>query len=297
MTIVNPPNDGLYPELISLYRAIAYSGKIDMNAIIDLCTPGTQGYKNRLRGTLRRWTTLGLFELEEEQVQISKRFIKKQKESIDELTSRLPSVCRALVFEPSNCLPLWGESAGVAADFVRGAAWLLAQNSYNFPTTWENYAEDIHNEQFRKGEKLVENNARWTGLRFWMRYLGFATGDNDSFQIDPTIAIKEELPLIFGNRFDLSANEFIMALAFKLPVLDYGQYRQLVEDELNHTYWRQPEKVHLSISLSLALRRLALDNTIRLEGRADAGTSYRLTDRNYRTWLGFESVSWIGGQS
>ena len=51
------------------------------------------------------------------------------------------------------------------------------------------------------------------------------------------------------------------------------------------------------MSLSLALRRLSLDNVIRLEGRADAGSSYSLTGRNYRTWLGFESVRWVGEQA
>jgi len=92
-----------------------------------------------------------------------------------------------------------------------------------------------------------------------------------------------ELPAIFESRTDLSAQEFIMALASSLPVLDFGQYRSAVQEVMNPTVWRPPENGHLSMSLSLALRRLDLDNVIRLEGRADTGTSYRLTGRNHRT--------------
>ena len=41
--------------------------------------------------------------------------------------------------------------------------------------------------------------------------------------------------------------------------------------------------------------KFGLDNVIRLEGKADTGSSYRLTGMNYRTWGGFESVRWVGG--
>ena len=196
-----------------------------------------------------------------------------------------------------NCRPLWGESAGIAADFVRGAAWLLAQDIYGLPKPWSGAAETLHNEQTSADKKIVENDVRWNGLRYWMRYLGFATGDSGAFQVDPTIAVKTALPTIFGSRTALPASEFIAALASNLPVLDFGMYRHEVEEILNPVAWRHPEEGHLSMSLSLALRRLALDNVIRLEGKADAGTSYRLTGRNYRTLLGFESVRWMGEQA
>lgn len=164
------------------------------------------------------------------------------------------------------------------------------------PTSWSE-VEPLQNAQTAPDTKITENDVRWNGLRFWMRYLGFATGDSGAFQVDPTIAIKAELPSIFGTRSDLPAQEFITALASHLPVLDFGQYRQAVVEVLNPAAWRPPEKGHLSMSLSLALRRLALDNVIRLEGKADAGTSYRLTGRSYRTWLGFESVRWMRDQA
>lgn len=297
MTIINYASDGLYPELIVLFRVIAHLGAADRKEIINLCYPGTPedaGGLTRLRGALARWTDLGLFQIEAESLRINERFGKRKRgESIDDLTLRLPAACRTLMFEAINCLPLWGESPGIAADFVRGAAWLLAQDIYSLPTSWSD-VERIQIAQTSAEQKIVENDVRWNGLRFWMRYLGFATGDSGAFQVDPTIAVRAELSTIFESRTELPAQEFIMNLASRLPVLDFGQYRNAVEEVVNPTTWRAPEKGHLSMSLSLALRRLALDNVIRLEGRADAGTSYRLTGRNYRTWLGFESVRWMG---
>lgn len=218
----------------------------------------------------------------------------KKKESLDDFTNKLPSFCRNLALEERNALPLWGESTAVAADFVRGIAWLLAQNIYGFPTTWTG-AESIENEQIVGGRKIFQNDTRWTNLRFWARYLGFASGDGGSFINDPTSAIRDELPLIFGTQKELPAKDFLSALSIRLPVLDYGVYRKDVEGSLSMTTWRKPTEGHLSMSLSLALRRLDLSATIKLAGKADTGSSFRLTGRNYRTWVGFESVIWDGG--
>ncbi len=299
MTIINYASDGLYPELIALFRVISHLGTVNRKAIVDLCYPGTVDDEKklaRLSGALAKWTDLGLFLAEAESLRISERFGKQKRgESLTELTARLPSACRTLILEAPNCLPLWGESPGIAADFTRGASWLLAQDIYNLPKSWAEI-EPLQNAQSAADKRIIENDVRWNGLRFWMRYLGFATGDSSAFMVDPTIAVKAELPAVFGSRTDLPAADFITALASHLPVLDYGQYRQAVEKVLNPAAWRPPEKGHLSMSLSLALRRLALDNVIRLDGKADAGTSYRLTGRNRRTWLGFESVRWMGEQ-
>lgn len=300
MTIINYANDGLYPEVIVLFRVLAHLGSVDRKDITNLCYPGVPEDAKpliRLRGALARWTELGLFQIEKENLKINERFGKQKRgESLDTLTSRLPYTCRTLMLESQNCLPLWGESPGIAADFVRGAAWLLAQDIYDLPTSWTE-VEPLQSNQIKTDNKIVENDVRWNGLRFWMRYLGFATGDSGTFQIDPTIAVKEVLPAIFQSRSALPAPDFINSLAACLPILDFGQHRLEVEKTLNPKSWRPPQNGHLSMSLSLALRRLALDNVIRLEGKADAGESYRLTGRNYRTWLGFESVRWMGGEA
>ncbi len=296
MTIINYASDGLYPELIALFRSIAHVGTVDAKSAIDVCSPWPAqdaGNTVRLKGALARWTELGLFVNDGGNLSIHERFNKKKRgESVNDLSARIPKACRTLMLEAHNCLPLWGDSPGTTADFVRGAAWVLAQDIYTLPTTWTSI-EQQQNEQTMAG-KISENDVRWNGLRFWMRYLGFATGDGSNFQADPTAAVRAELPELFGSRTELPAHDFVTGLATRLPVLDFGEYRRMVEDTLKPSKWRRPQNGHLSMSLSLAIRRLALDNIIRLEGKADAGASYRLTGRNYRTWLGFESVRWTG---
>jgi hypothetical protein len=299
MTIINIPNDGLCPELIVIFRIVANLGVAEQGAIIDACSKGSNKEDKesltRLRGALSNWIKLGLFSTDNDAVKINDRFRKIRGEVLDDYTARLPSFCRTLLFEERNCLPLSGESPGLAADFVRGIAWLLLQDIYGFPTAWDD-VNTIQSAQI-SGISMLGNDIRWNGLRLWSRYLGFATGESSSFQIDPTIAVRSILPSIFESRIEISAHEFLEEVAIRLPVLDFGRYRAEVEGVLNSQVWRKPADGHLSSSLSFALRRLALDNIIYLEGKADAGSSYRLTGKNYRTWVGFESVRWNGAKT
>jgi len=307
MTIINYTSDGLYPELIVLFRAVAYAKQIAVSELINVCFPPIDKTNEeerkkkekemlgRLSGSLSRWTELGLFVENEGIVQLNKQFAAKRGETVDMLTERLPSFCRQLILRDEHCIPLWGEG-GLASDFARGIAWLLAQNIYQFPTTW-NDVEPIQNNQTTGSYKLSQNDVRWNGLRHWARYLGFATGDSGAFQIDPTTAVKGELLSIFGSNKELPAKNFLLALSSRLPVLDFGMYRKEVENALNDANWRKPDEGNLSMSLSLALRRLDLNKTISLVGKADTGSSYRLTGRNYRPWVGFETVVWYGGKA
>jgi hypothetical protein len=302
VTIINQTNDGRYPELIVLFRAVAHLREVQSDELVRICFPDFTTNTEikaqvRLRAVVSRWTELGLFINNDGKIQIDSQFTKGKKESLEEFTERLPSFCRQLVFNKKNCLPLWGESDGVSADYVRGITWLLAQDIYGFPTTWDGFAEDVERTQFTGGKVLIQNSTRWNGLRSWARYLGFATGDSGAFQIDPTVAVREELPSIFGSKKEIPAKDFLLALGSRLPVLDFGSYRKDVESKLDQAIWRKPSEGHLSMSLSLALKRLDLDKTIRLSGKADTGSSYRLTGRNYRTWMGFETVAWAGGNT
>lgn len=296
MTILNNTSDGLYPELIVLFRTVVFLGKVESDELIRVCMPGADldgSERTRLRGTLSRWIELGLFTEIDGHIKLTEKFRFSKGESLDDFANKLPLYCRSLIFDKKNSLPLWGDSIGVAADFVRGITWLLAQDIYDFPTTWEDGAMTFSDKQLI-GKKLIQNDTRWNNLRFWSRYLGFSTGDSKSFQIDPTLAIKDTLPFVFGKTKELSGREFLSSLSEFLPVLDNGVYRQEIESELNPQVWRRPSENHLSMSLSLALWRLHLNKTIQFGGKADTGSSFRLTGRNYRTWSGFESVIWNG---
>jgi hypothetical protein len=125
-----------------------------------------------------------------------------------------------------------------------------------------------------------------------MRFFGLATGDSSSFKIDPTAAIKYQLKSIFGTNKELPAKDFLISLSNKLPILDFGEYRNEVEKNLNDSVWRKLNSNELSQSVSFGLRRLELKGAIQLRGKSDTGSSYRLTGIGYRHLTGFESVVW-----
>jgi hypothetical protein len=301
MTILNIENDGYYPELIVMTRVVHQSkGKgIDFSSLCNICsppsdqsTPGEEIRDKKLRCTLNRWRDLGLFVEQDKIIKLNYDIFGSNGFSADELVDRLPFYCRKLVFKETNALPLMSSEAdsGLSADFVRGIAWLLAQDIYSFPTHWPDEVESLHNSQIKTNVKIIQNDTRWSGLRHWARYLGFATGDGTSFKTDPTSAIRDELPFIFNSQMDLSAKDFLQKLSQCLPVLDSGKYRKEVENHLDDINWRRTKELHLSMSLSFALQRLHISKTIALEGRADAGSSFRLTANDYQPWTGFEHV-------
>jgi hypothetical protein len=297
MTILNNTSDGLHPELIVLFRTVTFLGEVDVDDLIRLCFPpdvtNDALVLSRLKGSLSRWIELGLFvKTDKNTIQLDSRFVKGKKESLEEFTNKLPSITRHILLEDKNSRPLWNEkSSAVASDFVKGISWLLAQDIYGFPSTWNGGAEGIHNLQVNNDVSIFQNDTRWNNLKHWARYLGFATGDGGSFQIDPTQAIKEELPLIFDGQKDLPAKDFLLKLSSQLPVFDGGIYRQEIEKNLNTTTWRRPDEGQLSMSLSFALQRLALNRKIKLYGKSDTGSSFRLAGKDYRIWIGFEFVS------
>ncbi len=120
------------------------------------------------------------------------------------------------------------------------------------------------------GTTIVQNDTRWNGLRAWMPYLGFARVTS-RWDIDPTDALRDTLPEVFGSASRLIAAEFLERAASTLPVLDGGKYRQNVESVLKESSWPKPEPGSLSTSLSRALLRLEREGTIKLEQLSDTG--------------------------
>lgn len=299
MTILNQTSDGPYSQLVTVFRALAAYGPLTVEEIKRICAITT--------GVLSKWTELGLFEEGVDgALRLAGSFPKKRGESLDALTERLPYVCRRLLMDQSHYAPLWplendskptDIGAGMTADFIRGLAWILAQDIYTFPSGGSAASvEAIENEQTTAGRFIFVNESRWPGLRAWARFLGFGAGSDAAFLIDPTVAVREELPAIFDQSRRLTADLFVKELVSRLPVFDFGKYRELIEATLDEGRWRRPPDGHLSMSLSLALRRLDLDNTISLVTQSDAGQGFALCGRQYRTWLRFTHIEYQGGR-
>jgi hypothetical protein len=294
MTVTNYTSDGQYPTLIVLCRVLAGQGPMAKEELVRVCAASEPKF---VRSTLSTWISMGLFtETGDDRIAIQSGFGKGRGETLDQLTARIPSICRRLMFDSAHALPMWradgkllDEGIGTSADFVRQLAWALAQDIYELTfDTGGDAAVALTNTQATAGKHILLNPTRWSGLSFWARFTGFASGDGHG--IDPTEAIRAELPAIFQGSKVLLAGEFLRELSARLPVLDFGRYRVEVESALKDTAWRRPPNGHLSMSLSLALRRLQLDQTIALDALADAPETYSLSGRQFRQWLAFSQI-------
>jgi hypothetical protein len=298
MTITNYASDGQFPILIALVRVLAAQGALPREELVRVCATGDEKHT---KATLSTWTDLGLFvEDEERGVRLADSFSKRRGETLDELTDRLPAHCLRTFFDSRHALPLWrpggersDEEIGPSADFVRELAWALSQDIYSvsFDTGAETI-EALEQRQVIPGKHVFVNRTRWPGLGFWARYTGFASADGHT--IDPTDAIREALTAIFETSRQLPAAEFLSRLNDALPVVDGGRDRVAVEAVLDPSVWQKPPTDHLSMSLSFALRRLQLDQTLVLEAQADAGQIFFLSGRDFRVLDRFSRVEWQG---
>ncbi|CAE6858464.1 protein DpdG [Paraburkholderia domus] len=301
MSILNLQSDGLPSIMLTLARIAAQDKPTSRDDLLGICVPQSGITKDtdkdlaaRARATLVRWTNLGLFAEDRDQVRLSVGLTKG--ESIDAFTARLPEVCRELALRHENGLPLWAtdgsvseEATGRTADFCRGLAWCLAQDIYTLPNSHAEI-ESLVTSQVQAGRFIFLNDTRWAGFRTWARFLGCATGDDSSFFCDATPAVRWAFSQIMHTEETLAASAVISRLAECLPVIDSGVYRQEVEQTLKPETWKKPAPGHLSTSLSFALQRLHKQKTIQLTRMADASSQLTLVGQGGRTWESFTHV-------
>lgn len=302
MTILNLPSDGLYPILLTLARTVAKAKSISPSELIDTCVPQAAFVKEgggtlsaRARATLMRWTALGLFVEDGDEIRLSLDMIRG--ESTDQFSDRISCVCRRLALSHDHARPLWSESGGVSeeetgrtADLCRALAWCLAQDIYSLPSGYKDI-EALAISQIKPGRFIFLNDTRWSGFRSWARFLGFANGEEGRFFLDPTAAVRAELREIMKVKQSLPAGEFVIKLAERLPVMDSGAYRQEIESEFRTETWKGPGPGEISTALSFALKRLQRQGTVRLDSLADAGSRMTLVGQGGRAWDSFTHVS------
>jgi hypothetical protein len=136
---------------------------------------------------------------------------------------------------------------------------------------------------------MFGNDVRWNALRFWARFLGFASSHRGFF-VDPTVAVKAAMSEILEPGKAMKAELFIDQLGQRLPVLDGGSARRAVEEKLDSRALEKPRDHELSQSLSFALRRLQLSQTILLEKPSDAAQGYVLLGPGNRQGASFTHV-------
>jgi hypothetical protein len=297
MSLLNRPSNGLHSVLIAIFKLLLMRGKLPRQDLLDLIAPPTLVEdQDMAKKTLNRWVQLGLFQKSADD-EISLVGDKKFKPTIDSL----PSLSRSLALKPENNTDFLDEEPQGAGDFTRAITWLLAQNAWTLDSrSWE----VILQQQCPPGLKIIQNDTRWSGLKPWSCFLGFAwlaKAPNGQLLVpDPTQAVRDSLPQIFGKSKELEARSMVNALAEAIPVLDGGTYRQKLETELikaqGPTAWRPPPNGQLSTSLSRALLRLQEEKFLKGVKSADIDAQVRvfLSGRNNQIIAEYSHFRLIG---
>ena len=286
MSLLNLTNDGKRGVLTAIYRLLLAEKSLDQDRLLSLCAPAGLCDPKHTRGTLNTWVELGLFE--------SSGDVKNPKISINHLVPKderredlLPVWASRRALAPKNNERFWEVEDSRCADFTRATAWLLAQDVYEAEHSSWPVVQAIMKIQTPGNDGIFgQNDTRWNGLRAWAPFLGFGRVGNTKGSpliIDPTDALRHALPIMFVKRTTLAADEFLVAVAEAVPVLDQGVYRQLVENKLREHEspdgWLSPPYGQLSTSLSRALLRLTSDGTLQVKKDSDFPSRARLTGR------------------
>jgi hypothetical protein len=288
MSLLNRPSSGLPNVLIVLYRCVLAQGPLPRGRLLSLCgPPAAMGVDvKKPQQTLTTWKKLGLFDVrDDDTVRLSPELPAAARDPVTG-PGRLPHTLRELVFLPDNNANLWGRDdgpetddpnapAGVrAADFTRGACWCLAlrprlPRETTVRKMWDG-VDTLQQSTLEKGCTAFVNDARWAGFAAWAPFLGFGwSAVPQALVVDPTNAIRHELPAVFGEETRLTQQQFLNRLAGQLPVLDGGSYRQDVEAKFLAGRWERPADGALSESLSAALEQLSAAEVLELEDLAD----------------------------
>lgn len=125
------------------------------------------------------------------------------------------------------------------------------------------------NSKFLPSNRINSSNEFPVFLEY-IHFLGFLSPvENNSFWIDPTVAISSQLPAIFSSEKRLPIRQFIEKLASMLPVFDGSRYRLEVENKMQARGWEKIGENRISRSLAYSLESLRLSNNIEIEPGAD----------------------------
>ena len=291
MSVLNQTTDGQFNVLIVLIRAAIRFGPRDRSELLALC--GAEAPRvdaSRLRGTLLRWTELGLFEVQEDRVTLREPYQSRLGKDAGKAEAKLPAAAREIVLAAENNQRFWEAEGNKSADLTRGLSWMLAQDVYSLETSSHGRIQELETTQIPDlSRRILQNDTRWTGLKAWMIYLGFGRGEA-AFTVDPTVAVRDSLPAIFPDAKPMPARHFLDRVAEIIPVLDQGIYRLMVEETLNSAAWSPPENNVVSSSLSRAIERLVHAGELAMEQRADAQDGLQLTGVNGRVWRSFTHI-------
>ena len=130
--------------------------------------------------------------------------------------------------------------------------------------------DEIYKVLFKKltnKEEEVFNFEQFKNLEFWMKYFGFISHVGKNVIPDPTEAIARNISSIFNSKNTLQIDVFQKILGERIPVLEGGDVREIIEANTKEEFRRKDP--HFSKSTSLALRRLMNRGVISFQPTSD----------------------------
>lgn len=284
MSIINNAHGGSqYAVLAAFYQVLRASPKntLPREKLMALCAPATlqtgdaPDPRSKAPKELRAWLDLGL--LMEQPVGDTTE-ISLNANYFNTKNMPLRQAARRCLQAAENNRDLSSRDER-AVDLTLLAALLLALDVYNNADISTRNLEVLVN-QFLPDFRLNKTNEVpiVPGYLSWLGYAQQIT--RDSYAIDPTDAIREELPFLMQPGEQLSIGDALQRLNRTLPVLDGGTYRQQVEERISLHGWHPLSANRLSTSLSRALLRLQLSGIINMKAESDASGAMQLTGRN-----------------
>lgn len=280
MSIINNDHGGSqYAVLAAFYQVLQASPKntLPREKLMALCAPATlqtgpvPSARSKAPKELKAWLELGL--LTEKSVDDTTE-ISLSTDYFNARNIPLHQAARRCLQAPTNNSDLSSRDER-AVDLTLLAALLLALDVYsNSPSKLEALVN-----KFLPDFRINSNEV--AVVPGYLNWLGFAQQiTRDSYAIDPTDAIREELPHLIQPGEQLPFAEVLQRLNRALPVLDGGSYRQQVEDRISLHGWQPLDAHRLSTSLSRALLRLQLSKIIHMDAQSDASGAMQLIGRN-----------------
>ena len=280
MSICNTGSDGTPSVLQAIYYTISRLGELPQDELIHVCAPPTLTDSAAVRQTLRRWTELGLFDVDDSG-QVSIADPHRLPEATD-WRNHLAERTRLVALAPENNQVFWQEKGNRAADFTRTLTWFLMQDAYKFVATTHANAEALQAKQLR-GTKVFGNDVRWNGFKKWASFFGFGWLDADGgLHADPARAIGACV-ISEAGRGTGAVRDVLTRAADAIPVLDGGNYRREVREKWKGEKPSRDESERLvSTSLSRALLHLEARGSIKLvsESDAEAGMTLQMPEEN-----------------
>lgn len=277
MSVLNLTNDGLPNVLVVLHATVLRQGQrgISESGLLDLVAPNSvvDEKEKMAEQTLRRWTELGLFRKEGDQIFASAYPEGVRTASPVALRNFTRKVATKSAISPEANVDLWGTAGAV--DLTRSLAWMMTLEASQVKSSDLKSLASAHFPDTNRA--IVQNDAHFAGLRKWAQFLGFG---KDSFStIDPTIALQDCLPDIISPGETLPTNVFLERIATALPVMDNGRWQTEILSKISE----EPAYIRtgaLSTALSRALLGLRASRELILRQRSDSGNAMVLSGVN-----------------